>query len=108
MRIALDGMGGDNAPEAVVKGALQALTETPPDVEIILVGQPEVLEPLLEQENVSSPRLSLHPAAQVVAMDESPGVALRRMPGSSIRVCYDLHKSGEADAVVSAGNSGAT
>ena len=108
MRIALDGMGGDNAPEAVVKGALQALTETPPDVEIALVGLPEVLEPLLERENASSPRLSLHPATQVVAMDESPSVALRRMPGSSIRVCYDLHKSGEADAVVSAGNSGAT
>jgi glycerol-3-phosphate acyltransferase PlsX len=108
MRIALDGMGGDKAPEAVVKGALRALTETPADVEIILVGQPEALEPLLEREGAPSSRIRLHPASQVVAMDASPGHALRRMPDSSIRVCYNLHKAGEADAVVSAGNSGAT
>ncbi len=108
MRIALDGMGGDKAPEVVVKGALQALSENPPDVEIILVGRPEALEPLLEREGASSPRLRVHPATQVVAMDDSPSAALRRMPDSSIRVCYELHKAGEADAVVSAGNSGAT
>lgn len=108
MRIALDGMGGDKAPEVVVKGALQALAETPPDVEIVLVGQPAALEPLLAKEGASSPRLRLHPATHVVAMDESPSAALRRIPDSSIRVCYDLHKAGEADAVVSAGNSGAT
>jgi phosphate acyltransferase len=108
MRIALDGMGGDKAPEAVVKGAVRALSETPDDVEIILVGKPEALEPLLAQEGVSSDRLRLHPASQVVAMDASPGHALRRLPDASIRVCYDLHKAGEADAVISAGNSGAT
>lgn len=107
MRIALDAMGGDRAPEAVVEGAVAALAEVPRDVEVLLVGDLERIKPILDRLGPSSDRLHLQHASQVVAMDEAPGVALRRMKDSSIRVCYNLHKAGEADAVVSAGNTGA-
>ncbi|RJX36192.1 MAG: phosphate acyltransferase PlsX [Desulfarculus sp.] len=107
MRIALDAMGGDRAPEAVVEGAVLALAQVPADVEVVLVGDLERIKPILDHLGPPSDRLHLQHASEVVAMDEAPGVALRRLKDSSIRVCYNLHKAGEADAVVSAGNTGA-
>jgi len=108
MRIALDGMGGDNAPAAVVEGALLAMKEAGTDLEVVLVGQPEALESELSRLGGPVKGLSVHPASQVAGMEDAPSHVLRQLRDASIRVCFDLHKSGEAQAVVSAGNSGAT
>ncbi len=106
MRIALDGMGGDQAPAVVVEGAMEALSLLP-EVELVLVGRPEALEPELARLSEPSGRLRVHPATQVAGMEDSPSHVLRHLRDCSIRVCFDLHKAGEVAAVVSAGNSGA-
>ncbi len=108
MRIALDGMGGDRAPSVVVAGAVEALDRLGPDVEVVLVGRPQDLEPELDRRGGGRGRISIHPASQVAGMSEPPSAVLRRKREASIRVCFDLHKAGEVEAVVSAGNSGAT
>ncbi|MBI4798842.1 MAG: phosphate acyltransferase PlsX [Desulfarculus sp.] len=107
MRIALDGMGGDQAPAVVVEGALEALNQVP-EVELVLVGRPEALEPHLSRLAAPPGRIRVHPATQVAGMEDAPSHVLRHLRDCSIRVCFDLHKAGEVDAVVSAGNSGAT
>lgn len=108
MRIALDGMGGDRAPSVVVEGAARALQQGPPDLHITLVGQPEALEPELKRVGLGGGRIELKEASQVAGMADSPSSVLRHLRDCSIRVAFDLHKEGEVDAVVSAGNSGAT
>ncbi len=102
MRIAIDGMGGDFAPEAVVEGAAQAAAEWK-DLGLVLVGQAARVQPLLERH----PGLRFRPATQVVAMDEHPAQAVRTKTDSSMSVCARMCKQGEADGWVSAGNSGA-
>jgi glycerol-3-phosphate acyltransferase PlsX len=101
MRIAVDAMGGDHAPDQIVKGAAQAAVEY--GVDISLVGLPHVVQPLLD----SHPRLQLVPCTQVIAMDEHPAQAVRNKPDSSISVCARICKEGRADGWTSAGNSGA-
>jgi len=107
MRVALDAMGGDHGPAVVVPAAARAL-EAFPDLSITLVGQPRALEdvvarhPLLKGE-----RCRVVAAPEVVAMDDKPSTALRTKRNSSMRRAIDLVKSGEADAAVSAGNTGA-
>ena len=101
MRIAVDAMGGDNAPVEIVKGAAQAATEL--EIDISLVGIPSLVQPLLD----SHPRLQIVPCTQVIAMDEHPAQAVRNKPDSSIAVCARVCKEGRADGWVSAGNSGA-
>ena len=108
LKVALDGMGGDRGPGTIVEGALMALASASPDLEVILVGRPDALEAEIERLQGASPRLTVRAASQVAGMADTPSQVLRRMPDSSIRVCFDLLKAGEADAVVSAGNSGAT
>jgi len=102
MRIALDAMGGDRAPEVVVRGAFEVARST--GLEVILVGVEDALRPLLAGAPES---VSYRQAPQVVAMDEPPSTALRRKPESSIAIGVQLVKSGEAGAFVSAGNTGA-
>ncbi len=102
-RIALDAMGSDNAPGPEVEGALAAVAEG--DVEVVLVGDEARLAQALAGR--SHPRITLHHASQVIAMDDAPSVAVKSKKDSSMRVCFDLAHRGEADAVVSAGNSGA-
>ncbi|MBW2056876.1 MAG: phosphate acyltransferase PlsX [Deltaproteobacteria bacterium] len=106
MAIAVDAMGGDHAPEAIVTGAVSAAAER--KIPVILVGDEERLSSLLEEEKSASPLVSVRHASEVVGMADSPSTAVRRIKDSSIRVAFDLLKRGEADAVVSAGNSGAT
>ena len=96
-------MGGDRAPAAIVEGACQAAREYKEDV--VLVGDSEVIGRELKRLRAQLP---VQHASQVVAMEESPSDALRRKRHSSIRVAFELVKRGEADGVVSAGNSGAT
>lgn len=105
MRIAVDAMGGDNAPKAVVDGAVQASREF--GIHVILVGDRDVLRGHLADHDASALPVTIRHASEVVGMHESPSVAVRRKPDSSIKVSFDLVKQGEAQAAVSAGNSGA-
>ena len=103
MVIAVDAMGGDAAPEVVVAGALEAASQV--RGEIILVGPAERLERLLPAKR--PPNLRVADAPQVIGMDEDPGRAVKSKPDSSLAVTVNLVRDGEADAAVSAGNSGA-
>jgi glycerol-3-phosphate acyltransferase PlsX len=97
-------MGGDYAPKEIVAGALRAAEEL--DVEIFLVGDPEQIESSLKH-HISSSNLEIVPSEGVIAMHEEPLTGIRRKPKASINVAMDLVKQNRADAVVSAGHSGA-
>ena len=106
-RIALDAMGGDYGLTVIVPAALRAL-EAYPDIQLILVGDKAQAEAILKEHKASSSdRLQLHHASQVVGMDESPSLALKNKKDSSMRVALNLVKEDQADAAVSAGNTGA-
>jgi fatty acid/phospholipid biosynthesis enzyme len=105
MKIAVDGMGGDYAPEAIVEGAVLAAQQY--NAEIILVGDEVRLERELDRLHARKLPIAICHASEVVHMDEAPGMALRKKRFSSIRVAIGLVRSGEAQAVVSAGNTGA-
>src|SRR2546430_6032157 len=98
-------MGGDHAPEEIVKGALLAVAEYP--VDVILVGQEEVVRKNLADAD-SLRNIEVVDAREVVEMDDTALAPLRRKRNSSIRVCANLVAEGRADAFVSAGNTGAT
>jgi glycerol-3-phosphate acyltransferase PlsX len=104
MNVAVDAMGGDNAPEVVVEGAVEAVSEL--GIPVTLVGHREVLGKILDVHKPSD-LLSVHHCEDMVHMDETPLKAVRKKKDASIRVAFDLVKDGVADAVVSAGNSGA-
>jgi glycerol-3-phosphate acyltransferase PlsX len=104
MRIAVDAMGGDHAPEEIIRGAL-LYREVVGTADLILVGDEAKLKKLL---GGGSSGIDIAHAAGVVAMDEHPAAALRRRDDTSIGVATRLVKDGRADAVVSAGNTGAT
>jgi glycerol-3-phosphate acyltransferase PlsX len=106
MRVAVDAMGGDNAPVVEVEGAVAAVREF--GIPVTLVGDTERLRLELAKYDVERLDISLHHASEVVEMHDSPSDAIRKKKDSSIRVAFELVKSGEAEAVVSAGNSGAT
>lgn len=103
--IALDAMGGDLAPAATVEGALRAHRER--GLEILLVGDEARLRFELRRLGAAESEVRIRHASEAVEMSEHPGRALRRKRDSSLRVCFDLCKSGEAAGMVSAGNSGA-
>jgi glycerol-3-phosphate acyltransferase PlsX len=105
MRIAVDAMGGDHAPGAVIEGSVLAAREY--GTHVILVGDREILHQNLKQHSAAGLPISVKHASEVVGMHESPSVAVRRKRDSSIRVALDLVKTGEARGAVSAGNSGA-
>lgn len=105
--ISLDAMGGDHGPSVVIPAALQAL-DSNPDLSLILVGDEEVLHQHLQQaRREPDERLRLQHASQQVEMCELPSHALRNKKDSSMRVAINLVKEGQADACVSAGNTGA-
>ncbi len=105
MRIAVDALGGDNAPREVVVGALAAAGRLAQD-EIFLVGDRAVVEP--EVRTDVPPNVSLRDAGGSVGMDEEPAAALRSRPEASISVAAEMVRAGEAEALFSAGNTGAT
>src|SRR5512136_684187 len=105
IRVALDAMGGDRGPEVTVEGAVTAAREFGSTV--ILVGDEQVLQGHLARHDVRGLGLSVRHAPEAVEMSESPMAALRKKKHSSIRVGLDLVKRGEAEAFVSAGNTGA-
>jgi glycerol-3-phosphate acyltransferase PlsX len=106
LRIALDAMGGELGPDEMVAGAIQAVEEA--DLNVSLIGDENILNRVLQKQSFTSPRLHVVHASQTVSMDESPFDAIRKKKDSSIVRAFACVKNGEADAVVSAGNSGAT
>jgi phosphate acyltransferase len=107
LRIALDAMGGDCAPEQEVAGAVEALRASQDKFEIILVGDEQAIrKQLVLQKAEHLPFIIVH-ASQVITMGDSPMAALKQKKDSSLAVGMRLHKEGKADAFVSAGNTGA-
>lgn len=107
MKIAIDVMGGDFAPQNPVGGIKLALAELPQIEKLYLVGVPEVIQKELDLQGVSSQKLEIVPAYQIVEMSDSGLDAVRKKKDSSISRSVDLVKNGQADAVVSAGHTGA-
>ena len=99
-------MGGDHGPLVVIPACLQVLKDYPA-LDLILVGDTSIVQKELQAQNYDASRLKIQHASQRVEMDESPAVALRAKKDSSMRVAINLVKSGEAEACVSAGNTGA-
>ncbi len=104
VRIAIDAMGGDRAPDEIVAGALRAREEL--GVQVLLVGHPQAIESQLPP-NTNLEQVEIVPAEEAITMDEEPLSAIKRKPKASINVAMDLVKQNRADAVVSAGHSGA-
>ena len=104
VRIAIDAMGGDHAPAEIVAGALRAREEL--GVKILLVGDPQQIEAVMPPKTTMAD-LEIVPAEEVISMDEEPLNAVRRKRKSSINIAMDLVKNQQADAVFSAGHSGA-
>ena len=96
MKIVVDAMGGDHAPAVVVEGAVQAARDL--DLEIILVGRQEAVQPVLDGYDTAGLAISLHHASQVIEMDEHPAAAVKAKKDSSMVVGMELIKRHEADA----------
>ena len=107
MRIALDAMGGDQAPVGIVDGAYEAAAEASGRIEVVLVGKREVIERYVAERRLRAPNCEIVDAPEAVEMSESPATAVRRKRNSSIQIAMNLHKEGTVQAVVSAGNTGA-
>src|SRR5437764_1005898 len=105
MLLALDAMGGDHAPAPIVAGAVQAVADDA-DLRVQLVGDQAQLEPLLAGV-ANRDRLEIFHCTQVVGMEESPVVALRKKPDNSISRCWQLLAQRKVEGIVSAGNTGA-
>ena len=105
MKIAIDGMGGDRAPEVIVDGVVQAAREF--GYELVLVGDKTMLKRELSRQRRCPDNIIIEHASEVVGMDEAPAISVRRKRNSSIAVGVELMKRGEVDAFISAGNTGA-
>ena len=105
-RVALDAMGGDNAPSEIVKGAVDAVSSRE-DIKVFLVGQEELVKKELQKYSYPSERIEVVDAPEVIEMAEPPVQAIRRKKQSSIVIGMNMVKQREADAFVSAGSSGA-
>ena len=107
MRIAIDAMGGDNAPDEIIAGVLESIELLAEDDELILVGPEKDIEALLPSKPSRRGMISIVHAPDIIAMDDVPIESLRRKPKSSIAMIAKLAKRDQADAVISAGNTGA-
>ena len=105
-KVALDAMGGDNAPVEIVKGAMDAISKRK-DIKIFLVGQENVVQKELEKYTYDKEQIEVVDAPEVIETAEPPVMAIRKKKQSSIVVAMNMVKKGEADAFVSAGSSGA-
>ncbi len=104
--VAVDAMGGDFGPDVVVDGAIAAAREF--NCSSVIIGDEVQIRARLSAHNFENDtRIFVRPASQVVSMEDSPSVALRKKPDASIRVAFELVKAGEASSVVSPGNTGA-
>jgi len=110
MKILLDAMGGDNAPDANIKGAVIAINKI--KAEVVLIGQEEIIRAKIkefygkEPEEISN-RLIIKNATETIEMEDTPTVAIKHKKDSSMVVGFKMLKEGEGDVFISAGNSGA-
>jgi glycerol-3-phosphate acyltransferase PlsX len=105
MRIAVDGMGGDNAPREIVAGAVEAARLH--DYKIVLVGDQTLLREELAKYRDVPKSVTVHHAGSFIRMDESATLAIRKKKDNSMSICADLAKEGVVDAIVTAGHTGA-
>ena len=111
MKIILDAMGGDNAPDATIKGAIRAIKEI--ESEIILVGNENIINSKIKEfygkENISeiTDKIKIHNTTETIEMEDIPTQAIKQKKDSSMVVGFNLLKQGEGDVFISAGNSGA-
>ncbi len=103
--LAVDAMGGDDAPHVVIKGVCDAVRQSA--LKILLVGRPDAIQPLLNKENYPAERIEIISAKEAIPMDASPKQALEEFPEASMIVAAKLVQSGAANALISAGNTGA-
>lgn len=106
MKIAIDGMGGDHAPSAVVQGVVEAV-KIYDDIEVYITGTEDKIKEELNKNNYSGDKIKIINANEVIGTNEHPVMALRRKKDSSIVKALNLVKSGECDAIISAGSTGA-
>lgn len=106
IRLTVDAMGGDNAPGEIVKGVIGALSRCS-DLKVFLVGPEDQLTPLLKDCNIPRNTLEIVHAAEVISSDDNPGLSIRRKKNASMVISLNMVNSGDADAVLSAGNTGA-
>ena len=110
MKILLDAMGGDNAPDANIKGAVNAINQI--KAEVILIGKQEVIEDRVKvlfgkSLKEISPRLYIKNATETIEMEDKPTESIKHKKDSSMVVGFNMLKNGEGDVFISAGNSGA-
>lgn len=105
MKIIVDAMGGDHAPDVVIEGAMAAVRER--DLEVLLVGDEAKIHAFLKKAKYSGKAIAVYPAKDVIGMSESPATSVRRKRNSSIVVGLNLLRDGKGDAFFSAGNTGA-
>ncbi|MCI8410312.1 MAG: phosphate acyltransferase PlsX [Lachnospiraceae bacterium] len=106
VKVALDAMGGDNAPREIVKGAVEAVREDE-RIQVILIGKEALVQAELDRYEYNKARIQVVNADEVISNDEAPVMAIREKKNSSIVVALNMVKKGEADAFVSAGSTGA-
>lgn len=107
MRIGLDVMGGDFAPDSTVLGALEAVKEFSEDTRLVLVGDEKKIIPILERENCDPNQFDIVNSTETIEMGDHPAKAFAKKPNSSIVVGFRLLRNGEIDGFASAGNTGA-
>ncbi len=106
IKVAVDAMGGDHAPQEIVKGAVEAVNSQS-RVKVFLVGQKAAVQAELQKYQYDSSRIEIVDAPEVIGMAEPPVQAIRTKKNSSIVVAMKMVKNGEADAFVGAGSTGA-
>ena len=110
MKILLDAMGGDNAPDDTIKGAVKAINQI--EAEVVLIGKEEIIEQKVKDfygkslKDISN-RLSIKNATETIEMEDGPTDSIKHKKDSSMVVGFNMLKNGEGDVFVSAGNSGA-
>lgn len=105
-KVALDAMGGDNAPVEIIKGAVDAVNKRK-DIHVVIVGKEDIIKEELSKYTYDKDQIEIKGASEVIETAEPPVMAIRRKKDSSIVVAMNMVKKGEADAFVSAGSSGA-
>ena len=113
MIILLDAMGGDNSPDATIKGAVKAINQVEETTEVLLIGNEQIINSKVKEfygkDSLSeiSPRLKIHHTTETIEMEDTPTIAIKHKKDSSMVVGFNLLKEGKGDVFISAGNSGA-
>ena len=107
MRIGLDVMGGDFAPESTVLGALEAVKELPENIKLVIIGNRGKILSILDRENADYNQFEIVHSTEIIEMGDHPAKSFTKKPNSSIAIGLDLLRNGKIDGFASAGNTGA-